>query len=145
MLALATVFVVARVITTRLVLVRPKRWLPQDLLIYLAYFTFIALNVLYIVITPMVYRITALGDEESGAIEPYPTLEADLMLITRIFFCNMLLFWIVLWAIKMAFLVLYRNLVDGLRHATYVKLWWAIVVIWALVRNANSSEGLARS
>ncbi|KAH7068017.1 hypothetical protein BKA63DRAFT_104029 [Paraphoma chrysanthemicola] len=126
MLTLTTVFVIARTLTTQVL--RPKRWLPQDAIIYVAYILYIILAVLYIVVTPILFRLTAVGEKR---MKPYPTLRDEHKLMVRIFFVNTMFFWLVLWTVKLSFLMLYRRLIEGL-HNIYIKLWWASVVIWFL-------------
>lgn len=132
MLTLTTVFVLARIVTTQLV--RPKRWLPQDLFIYFAYVVYLVMTVLYIVVTPTMYRLSAVGE---GKLEPYAAIQDESLFMIKIFFCNTLLFWVVLWTVKMSFLMLYRKLMEGLQDV-YIKLWWVLVVFWFLVRGARS-------
>jgi hypothetical protein len=127
MLTLASVFVLARIVTTQLV--RPKRWLAQDLFIYFAYVLYLIMTVLYIVVTPKLYRVSSFIE---GEIELYPTVMDDTNFMIRIFFTTSLLFWCVLWTVKMSFLVLYKKLFEGL-HDVYIKLWWAVVAFWLLV------------
>ncbi|KAH7091950.1 hypothetical protein FB567DRAFT_545158 [Paraphoma chrysanthemicola] len=126
MLTLTSVFVIARTLTTQVL--RPKRWLPQDAIIYVAYILYIILAVLYIVVTPILFRLTAVGEKR---MKPYPTLRNEHKLMVRIFFVNTMFFWLVLWTVKLSFLMLYKRLIEGL-HNIYIKLWWASVVIWFL-------------
>ncbi|KAF2821969.1 hypothetical protein CC86DRAFT_410364 [Ophiobolus disseminans] len=126
MLALTTVFVLGRFATTTIA--RPKRWLPQDAFICLAYTLYLIMSVMYIVVTPILFRLTAVGEKR---IKPYPTLKDDHKLMVKIFFVNTLLFWCILWTVKMSFLMLYKKLIEGL-HNVYFKLWWAVVVFWFL-------------
>jgi hypothetical protein len=127
MLALGSVFVLARFVTTQLV--RPTRFLVQDLWVYFAYALFVAMTVLYIVVIPTLYRITAVSEGQSP---PYATILEDSNFLIRVFFTTAILFWSVLWAIKLSFLALYKKLLDGL-HNVYIKLWWAVVVFCFLV------------
>ena len=127
MLTLTSGFVLARIVTTQLV--RPKRWLPQDAIIYLAYTLYLILAVLYIIVTPILFRLTAVGEKR---LKPYSTLKDDHKFMVKVFFCNTLLFWFILWTVKLSFLILYKKLMEGL-HNVYIKLWWAVVTFWFLV------------
>jgi len=127
MLTLSTVFVLARFFTTTVV--RRKRWLPQDAFVYLAYTLYLVMTIMYIIVTPILFRLTAVGEKR---LKPYATLKDDHKLMVKIFFVNTLLFWCILWTVKMSFLVLYKRLIEGL-HNVYIKLWWAVVVFWFLV------------
>jgi hypothetical protein len=128
MLALSSLFVVARIVIIQLV--RSKRWQTQDLFIYVAYILFVIMTVLYIIVTPKLYRITSVLE---GELEPYATMLDDTNFMIRVFFINSLLFWCILWTVKMSFLVLYKRLIEGL-HDVYIKLWWGVVAFWSLVR-----------
>ncbi|KAJ4377189.1 hypothetical protein N0V83_000012 [Neocucurbitaria cava] len=120
MLTLATIFVIARIVTTQLV--RPKRWILQDAIIYLAFILYIVMAVLYILVTPILFRLTAVGEKR---LKPYPTLQDEHKFMVRIFFVNSMMLWFILWTIKLSFLVLYKKLMEGLRDV-YLKLWWAV-------------------
>jgi hypothetical protein len=133
MLTLTSVVVIARIVTTQFV--RPQRWLSQDAIIYFAYALYIVMAVLYIVVTPILFRLTAVGEQR---MRPYPTLKDDHKLMVKIFFVNTMLFWFVLWTVKLSFLILYKRLMEGL-HNVYIKLWWAVVVFWFLVSNGTTS------
>jgi hypothetical protein len=128
MITLSSVFILARIVTTQLV--RPKRFLPQDLIIYLAYILYLIMAFLYILVTPILFRLTAVGEKR---LKPYPTLKYDHKFMVRVFFCNTLLFWCILWSVKLGFLMLYKKLMEGL-HNVYIKLWWGVVGFWFLVR-----------
>jgi hypothetical protein len=128
MLALTTIFVLARVVISQIV--RPKRWQTQDLFIYFAYVLHVIMTVLYITVTPKLYHITSVLEEK---LEPYPAMLGDTNFMIRVFFTTSLLFWCILWTVKMSFLVLYKRLIEGL-HDVYIKLWWGVVAFWFLVR-----------
>lgn len=127
MMTLASVFILARIVTTQLV--RPKRWMPQDAVLYLAYLMFVTMAAFYIVVTPMLFRLTAVGEKR---LKPYPTLKDEHQFMVRVFFVNSMLLWFILWSVKFSFLMLYKKLLEGL-HDVYIKLWWAVVVFCFLV------------
>jgi hypothetical protein len=127
MMTLTSVFILARIVTTQLV--RPKRWLPQDAIVYFAYALYLVMTILYILVTPILFRLTAVGEK---TLAPYPTLKDEHKFMVKVFFCNTLLFWFILWTVKLGFLVLYRKLMEGL-HNVYIKLWWAVLTLWFLV------------
>jgi hypothetical protein len=127
MMTLTSIFILARIVTTQVV--RPKRWLPQDAIIYFAYALYLVMTILYILVTPILFRLTAVGEK---TLAPYPTLKDEHRFMVKVFFCNTLLFWFVLWAVKLGFLVLYKKLMEGL-HNVYIKLWWAVLTLWFLV------------
>lgn len=132
MLALSTVFVVARVVCTQLT--RPKRWILQDFFVYLAFLLFLAMAILYILVTPILFRLTAVGEKR---LKPYPTLKDEHKFMVRVFFVNSMMLWFILWTIKFSFLILYKNLMEGLRDI-YFKLWCAVSVFSFLVCRAST-------
>jgi hypothetical protein len=129
LIAVTSVFAIAR-LTTRVL--HAKAWVVEDYLVYLAFAFYIAMSVLYIVVTPAMFRLAKVT---SGTIPPYPTLITDALFITKIFFANSMVFWFVLWSIKFSLLALYRRLMVGL-HNAYMKAWWGVFVFCALVRRS---------
>ncbi|KAF2023384.1 hypothetical protein EK21DRAFT_10417, partial [Setomelanomma holmii] len=77
---------------------------------------------------PILFRLTAVGEKR---MKPYSTLKEEHKLMVKIFFVNTLLFRLVLWTIKLSFFMPYKRLIEGL-HNVYIKLWWAVVVVWFL-------------
>lgn len=100
----------------------------EDLLVGLAWASFLALTISYIVITPPMYHLYAVT---GGEAEPYPEMMDDALVIIKVFFYSTMLLWCTLWAVKFSLLALYRRLMTGLR--AYIILWWALVVFCALV------------
>jgi hypothetical protein len=128
MITLTSTFILFRIFTTQFV--RPSRWLPRDAIIYFAYAMYLVMTILYIIVTPILYRLTAVA---AKTLAPYPTLKDEHRFMVKVFFCNTLLFWCILWSVKLGFLMLYKRLMEGL-HNVYVKLWWAVLTFWFLVR-----------
>jgi hypothetical protein len=139
MTALTSLFVLACLITTQFV--RRTRFLLQDLFIYLAYALYLVMTIMYIIVTPILFRLTAVGEKK---IPPYKALKEEHKLMVKIFFVNTLLFWCILWTVKMGFLVLYRKLMVGL-HNIYIKLWWGVVIFWFLVSYIHRVQRLCTS
>ena len=125
-IVITSLVAIARVVTRVL---RPKAWGAEDILVYLAFVFYIAMSVMYIVVTPAMFRV---ADVTNGAIPPYATLLDDALFLTEIFFANTMIFWFVLWSVKFSLLALYKRLMDGL-HNVYVKVWWAVLVFCVLV------------
>ena len=73
---------------------QPKRLGPEDYILLLAYLFFLATAILYVVVTPAMYRVT---NATTGIIPMYATILEDSMLLIRIFFANTMLFWFTLW------------------------------------------------
>jgi hypothetical protein len=126
MIALTSVFAVTRVAIR---VYRPKAWAMEDFFIVLAFILYLTLTTLYIIVTPILFRLSAFA---SGAAPPYPGLKDDSYKILKIFFATTELFWFTLWSVKFSLLALYKRLLVGL-NSGYVKLWWAVVVFCVLV------------
>jgi hypothetical protein len=135
MMTLTSVFILARICTTQFV--RPSRWLPQDAIIYFAYTLYLVMAILYILVTPILFRLTAVAGK---TLAPYPTLKDDHKFMVKVFFCNTLLFWCILWSVKLGFLMLYKKLMEGLWNV-YIRLWWAVVGFWFLVSPSTGWNG----
>lgn len=101
----------------------------EDLWLVLCYLFFITIAVLYLYIVPAFYRLTDLG---AGLIEPYPTVNNDALFIQKGLFAASSCLWFCLWSAKFSLLCMYKKLMDKL--PLYIKLWWALVVFSALVR-----------
>ena len=127
MMTLTSVFIIARIVTTQFV--RPKRWILQDAIVYFAFVLYIIMAVLYILVTPILFRLTAVGEKR---LKPYPNLKNEHKFMVKVFFVNSMMLWFILWTIKFSFLVLYKRLMEGLRDV-YFKLWWAVSVFCFLV------------
>lgn len=135
---------------------RPKRLMAEDYILLLAYLLFLTTAILYVVVTPAMYRVTS---ATTGRIPMYPTILEDSMLLIKIFFANTMIFWFTLWyvsvscsvhkyllilsrAVKFSFLALYYRLMSGIKR--YMQLWWAVLIFCILVRrflppDSNSS------
>lgn len=98
----------------------------EDGFVMLSWAAFIALAVMYIVVTPPLYRV----DKAVGTGILYPTIETDAMLITKIFFANTIIFWVVLWSVKLSLLFFYRRLFEGLPGQ--MRWWWSVFVFTVL-------------
>ncbi|KAF2643779.1 hypothetical protein P280DRAFT_444904 [Massarina eburnea CBS 473.64] len=137
MMAITTAVVLARVAVQS---TRKMRMALEDYLVYLAYTMYLSMSVMYIVVTPAMFRVTAAA---KGLVPSYATLMDDALFLTRIFFTNSMIFWFVLWTIKFSLLALYRRLMVGL-SVGYVRLWWAVFgfcalsLIGAIVSNFTS-------
>jgi hypothetical protein len=133
-MTLTSVFILARIVTTQLV--HPKRWLPQDAIIYFAYAFYPVMTILYILATPIWFRLTTVGEKK---LAPYPALKDDHKFMVKVFYCNTLLFCVILWSVKLGFLVLYKKLMEGL-HNVYTKLWWVVLAFWFLISTCDDRK-----
>ena len=127
MLTLTSLFILARIVTNHIT--RPKRWLLQDGIVYFGFALYISMVVMYIMVTPILFRLTAVGEKR---LKPYPELRNEHKFMVKVFFVNSMMLWFILWTIKFSFLHLYRKLMEGL-HNVYIKLWWATSAFCFLV------------
>ena len=94
----------AMIATTTLVFVgraatriwRPKRIMAEDYILLLAYLFFLTTTILYIVITPTMYKVS---DVMTGKSPPYPEILDDSLFMIKVFFANTMLFWFTLWSV----------------------------------------------
>lgn len=91
MIATTTVVFIARAVSR---FWRPQRLMAEDYILLLAYLLFLATTILYIVVTPTMYRIS---DVVSGATPPYAEMLDDSLFMIQVFFANTMLFWFTLW------------------------------------------------
>lgn len=125
MIAFTTCFIVARFVIRT---IKHQFYPPEDLMVILAWMCHEALCVLYIRVTPAVYRISAVGRGETAV---YPTLKEDAEFLTRMFFPSTLLLWFCLWLSKAALLLQCRRLI--VKQQRYLGFWWSSVVFTSLV------------
>lgn len=100
----------------------------EDAFVLLSWVFSLVLAIDYIVVTPVMYRVTAF---EAGRIPPYPTVEKDALFMIKIFFANTMLLWAALWSVKLSFLFLYRRLLEGLPNQ--LRWWWGIFIFTIVV------------
>lgn len=93
----------------------------EDLCIYGALVSFILTCALYLATIPTLFNITAI---QRGQMEPYPSLEADLVVMLKEFFVVQFFFWLTLWAVKWSLLFMFRRITEGLQH--YNQIWWGV-------------------
>lgn len=105
----------------------------DDLFMLLAWIFFLALAINYVVITPTLYRVTAV---QLGKEMIYPELEDDALKMIKIFFANTLLLWFSLWSVKFSLLFLYRRLMKGLPQL--MRWWWIVMGFSIVVRQSYS-------
>ncbi|EXJ71951.1 uncharacterized protein A1O5_04453 [Cladophialophora psammophila CBS 110553] len=122
---------------------QPKRFQAEDFFLLLAYLFFLSLTIMYIVLTPTMFRVT---DASTGKIPIYPEILDDSLFMIKIFFANTMIFWFTLYSVKFAFLCLYRRLMTGI--PVYMKLWWAaagfciLTLIGCVVSNFTSCHSM---
>jgi rhodopsin domain-containing protein len=134
MIIIASIFFFARL---GLRLFKSVAFQLEDLFIWLAFLSFLALAIGYIVAAPVMFRVT---NATSGMTPIYDTIFQDGDFMLKIFFANTLLLWCVLWAVKLSFLFLYRRLFVGL--SGQIQWWWAVLVFTVIVLPPLSGNGL---
>lgn len=107
----------------------PRRPTYEDGLVFFAWICDVAMCSLYISLARPAQR---LSNFKQGLIPMYPTVREDGRYVSRLYFCAPLLFWMLLWSIKLSFLLLYRKLLDGL-PMVYTYMWWFIVFMCVAV------------
>ncbi|KAE8548912.1 hypothetical protein EYB25_009295 [Talaromyces marneffei] len=124
-IAIATVFTAARFAV---------RWTQQqrefqieDGISIFSWVSFLVMAILYIVVTPFLYRV----DIAVSTGQLYADLLKDSLFVIEIFFANTIIFWIVLWSVKLSLLFLYRRLFVGLPDQ--MKWWWAVLIFTILM------------
>lgn len=126
---------IALIVLTSLVVVvrfagsvrRFKDLKAEDYLLIVGYLFFLELSILYIYITPAIFRLAALA---AGEIPLYPTVMQDSVQLQIVFFVTTSSLWICLWMIKFSLLSMYKRLLVGKQ---YLVAWWAIMVSCILV------------
>ena len=108
----------------------------EDYLLIIAYIFFLELSILYIYISPAIFRIAAVG---AGTIPPYATISEDGLRLQIVFFVTTSSLWLCLWMIKFSLLAMYKRLLVGKK---YIIAWWVIMGFCILVRISRLSVGL---
>ncbi|PWY96692.1 hypothetical protein BO94DRAFT_506128 [Aspergillus sclerotioniger CBS 115572] len=140
MIALSSAVVMARF---SLIVWKLRSLQIEDGCILLAWACFLAMSIAYIIVTPVIYKISAY---EAGDIAPWATMVSDALFMIKVFFANTMLLWGALWSVKLAFLFLYRRL---LRDLPGQMKWWYMVMgfclvtfIGAIVSNFTSCQSM---
>ncbi|RAR05445.1 cfem domain-containing protein [Stemphylium lycopersici] len=125
------VSVVSAVVIARVMLqiTRSRKLGAEDYCVFLAYAFFVSQCALYIAIAPLSDRVMAV---QEGKAAYYPELIHEGILLGKLYFPALLIFWVILWLIKLGLLLLYRRLMIGL-PGYYQKIWWSIVVFCGIL------------
>jgi hypothetical protein len=92
-----------------------------------AYAAFIGLSAVFLAVMPILYRILAVG---AGTMPPYPGLVIEGALFMKLMFSSSVLYWVVLWSVKLSLLFVFRRLIVLLPR--YVKGWWFVLTFTLL-------------
>ena len=113
----------------------PKDLKAEDYLLIVAYIFFLELSILYIYISPTIFRLAAVG---TGTIPPYATISEDVLRLQTVFFVTTSSLWLCLWMVKFSLMAMYKRLLVG---KSYIIAWWTITGFCVLVcisrRSAN--------
>ncbi|KAK4862945.1 hypothetical protein LT330_010719 [Penicillium expansum] len=93
----------------------------EDYLLIVAYIFFLELSILYIYISPVIFRIAAVG---AGTIPPYAAISEEGLRLQTVFFVTTSSLWLCLWMIKFSLLAMYKRLLVGKK---YLIAWWVIM------------------
>lgn len=110
---------------------------------YAALVSFAITCSLYLATIPTFFNLMAIS---KGRMQPYLSLEHDLVVMLQEFFVVQFFFWLTLWTVKWSLLFMFRRLTEGLPE--YNKVWWAVLVfsiltfIGACVSNFTSCSSL---
>ncbi|CAN9139578.1 unnamed protein product [Alternaria alternata] len=96
----------------------------QDILLYIAFAAYLAFTILYIVITPIFFKIQEL---QLGRIVPWPTMMKDVILASRVMWQSGIEYWTCLWFVKFSLLALYKKLLSGMPKK-YLYIWWGTLI-----------------
>lgn len=102
-------------------------WAAEDLFMYLALVSFAITTALYLATIPTFYNVMEIA---AGRMEPYASLQTDLVVMLREFFTVQIFFWLTLWAVKWSLLFMFKALTNGIR--IYTNIWWAALAFTVL-------------
>jgi hypothetical protein len=108
----------------------------EDYLLIVAYIFFLELSILYIYISPVIFRIAAVS---AGKIAPYATISEDGLRLQTVFFVTTSSLWLCLWMVKFSLLAMYKRLLVGKK---YLIAWWVIMGFCVLVWISRLSASL---
>lgn len=109
--------------------IAPRPITAEDCIVMTTYAANLALCALYIALIPVAETIAKVG---RGIMPQYATLPDDVKFVSRRYFMAFLLFWVILWMIKLSFMLLYRKLLVGIPKV-YTWIWWGIIAACLLV------------
>jgi hypothetical protein len=131
MLVLTSLFVLSR---AALQFWNRKPFELPDFFIYFAFVMFVAILSFYFCVIPPMFRVYDILDGVmAGLVKPYDGFVEDSAAITRLLISAQLIFYTILYSVKMSLLTLYRKLLTGL-HGAYRKFWWGLLIFCVLVR-----------
>ncbi|CAO2652282.1 Nn.00g005650.m01.CDS01 [Neocucurbitaria sp. VM-36] len=121
MIALTSTVFVARIIVQ---IWRRKTVEMQDIWLYIAFAAYLTFSILYIIITPIFFKLEALT---KGELTGWVGMQQDIKLASEIMWSSGMEFWTCLWCVKFSLLALYKKLLVGMPNA-YLWTWWGTLV-----------------
>lgn len=123
---------------------RRKAVEAQDILLFIAFLAYLAFAILYIVITPIFFKIQAL---QAGLVAPWPTMMTDIRFASKVMWQSGMEYWTCLWFVKLSLLVLYKKLLVGMPKV-YLWTWWGTLIFCIVVSkgslyNSHTQESCA--
>ncbi|KFZ24021.1 hypothetical protein V502_01503 [Pseudogymnoascus sp. VKM F-4520 (FW-2644)] len=125
-LCVAVLFVSMRCVA-RWFKTRGLPWAAEDLFMYLALVSFAITCALYLATMPTLYNVTEIM---VGKMEPYASLQTDLVTMLKEFFAVQMFFWLTLFAVKWSLLFMFKRLTEGIR--LYTNIWWGALAFTVL-------------
>ncbi|KAF7559901.1 hypothetical protein G7046_g4249 [Stylonectria norvegica] len=95
----------------------------EDIFMYVALVSFAIMSALYIATIPTYFNVMAVSE---GLMQPYLSLQRDLVVMLKEFFVVQFFFWLTLWAVKWSLLFMFKRTTEGL--PLYNRIWWGILV-----------------
>ncbi|OAF60074.1 hypothetical protein VC83_02835 [Pseudogymnoascus destructans] len=118
-------------------------WAAEDLFMHLALVSFAITCALYLAAMPTFYNVT---DIAAGKMNPYASLQTDLVVMLKEFFSVQIFFWLTLWAVKWSLLFMFKALTNGI--ALYTNIWWGalaftvLTLIGCIISNFTSCSSM---
>lgn len=101
-----------------------RRLFADDACVYFAVVILITLGVLYNHAIPIIYKVERIVQGET--ISSREQIEYFL----KLQFSIIILFWTSLWAVKLSFLVFYRNIIAGIPG---YMIWWKLTLVFTVL------------
>jgi hypothetical protein len=95
----------------------------EDAFMYLALISFAITCALYYATINTFFNVSAIA---VGKMQPYASLQDDLVVMLYEFFTVQFFFWLTLWSVKWSLLFMFKRLTDGL--PLYHKVWWGVLI-----------------
>ncbi|KAE9370245.1 hypothetical protein N431DRAFT_343209 [Stipitochalara longipes BDJ] len=111
----------------RLVKTHQLPFSAEDVFMYFGLVSFTIMCSLYFSYLPKLHNINQVV---TGQMEPYASMEGDIVTIEKGLLMLEIFFWSTLWAVKLSLLFMSRKLIVGL--STYTKAWWGVMAFTVL-------------